>query len=188
MDETTQVEIINCDFPWSALVKIIHDAKTSEDRELLLEFLVIDLDFVVRLRSPIKRHRYHKDRFQFISAVNAVRYCLRDSICQEYVWKWLFDALSVMNSEMQIALAVGVLCPILAGPIPWHDDREMFAVNKVMECYMDINTRWVVIDGFGECSPSQVRDTIERYNRWRESHGHGIIDVDIEELEQHLIT
>jgi hypothetical protein len=93
-----------------------------------------------------------------------------------------------MDTEMQVALTVFVLCPILTGPIPWDDDREMFAVNKVMECYLDPQTRWAVFDGFGECSPTQVRDVVCRYNRWRQEHGRRALEINLEELEQHLIA
>lgn len=177
---------INCDYPWAELVAMTHDAMSEDEKKLILEFLVRYLDFVVQPRNYVKYDIKDTRLSQFISALNAVRYSLSDPVCQQHVWDWLVGEILFMDEDMRGAAAVWIFCPILTGPVPWNDEGEMFAVDKTLQCYSDTKTRWVMLEGFSECSPQKAKNTITRYNKWREMKSLPTLQVDFKELENFL--
>ena len=96
---------------------------------------------------------------------------LKNPKCQAAVWSWLEVLIheASISEDQRVALLIGIITPILEGPIDWNNSTEMFIVDRLMRCAESQDTRWVLeayIDFCPEDNPQRLRDDIDRYRRW----------------------
>ena len=187
---------INCDFPYSAILEAAYLALVEAERVFFIETLIRYIDFVVFSGVFEKGNSENinqdatsgDEQLKIVEALNAVRYCLRDPICQDEMWTWLHRVMVQLDSPTKAAFTVGVFCPILSTPLAWDNQHEMVAIDRLMQCYTDTARKWIVMEGFSEGSYKQAVATLNRYNNWRHEQGREPLTVDYSELEQYFIV
>jgi hypothetical protein len=193
----TDYSFINCEPPYCAFVEAAYRAIAQQERAFLISSLIQYFDFVlfsgvysfVDEKYPYNAEvgdpaleKYEKP----VDALNAVRYCLRDPICQDEMWKWLLGIMVQLDSNARAAFTVCVFCPILTEPLSWDDPHEMIAIDRLLRWYENPALRWAVLEGFTEGTFEQAAATIDRYNRWCQKQGREPLAIDDAELRQYI--
>jgi hypothetical protein len=170
----TDYSLINCERPYFDFIKAAHEAQDEQEQELLLTFLVEYINFVVfsgkfpfsSSKTPQISPDYpqRQKTSKLHDALNAVRYCLRDPLCQEKVWAWLYRVMIALNRDAESAFVVLVFCPIVTEPICWTDPHEMISMDRFLQCFYDPVRRWAVVNAFGECTYQEAETTIDMLN------------------------
>lgn len=115
---------IRCESPYFEFIKAVYEAPTEEEREFLLSFLVQYVNFVLfsgvysfedglpaSTRTGTRewdravetwRHEPRSRKDSRISdALDAIRYGLRDSMCQDKLWEWLISHMVNLDSSAE---------------------------------------------------------------------------------------
>jgi hypothetical protein len=197
IDPSIDYSFINCDFPYSEFIKAAYEAHVDQERKMILSLLIQYIDFIVfsgaypfiDSKYPVNA-RFDDERLinygKIPEALDAVRYCLRDRICQDISWDWLLRVMIGLDRYSVAAFTVHIFCPLVTGPISMEDEYRWIAFDRFLQRYRDPSRKWAVLEGFTESTFEQAKNTIEHYNQLRCERSLDPLIVDYTELEKYL--
>lgn len=197
VNQLRNYSFINCGCPYADLINAAYETQVKEDREYLISLVIQYMDFVVFsgtfafILDPYKPPFEQDDSalrmcMKSSEAFDAIRYCLRDPLCQDQTWTWLQGKMACMDPAVQDLMVIKVFCPILTPPIDWDDPYEMISVDRLLWCFHDPARKWAVLEGFTECTFEIAMTTLHAYEQWCAKSHRDPASVDATELRRYL--